>query len=103
MENVLEPPLLLCECTYWDKIVDFDAIDKIVRKLESIWKENWAVALVFCVSLATFQKKWDRINVGCVKVDCRSRRVDRVFQPAEGDRKKLVIVMETGSLVAVSA
>ena len=94
----ISKPLFLCECKFWDKSVDPDAINTIIGGLETVWKKKWAVALVFCVGLATLQKEWKCKEVGCVKVDCRSGRVDWVFQPAEEKRKKLLIVMETGPL-----
>ena len=94
----ISKPLILCECKFWDKSVDAGAINTIIGGLETVWKNKWAIALVFCVKLATFQKEWKRKEVGCVKVDCRSGRVDWVFQPAEKKRKKPFIVMETGHL-----
>ncbi|RQM12257.1 hypothetical protein DD237_008544 [Peronospora effusa] len=97
-EDLTEPPLFLCECKYCDESVDFGGVNKIIGGLETVWKDKWAVALVFCVKLAAFENEWNREKVGCVKVDCRSGRVDWVFQPAEENRKKLVIVMETGDV-----
>ena len=92
-------PLFLCECKHWNKSVDISVMGTILGGLESVWKEKWALALVFCERLAIFPKDWPHKSVGCVKVDCRSCCATWVFQPAEGDRKKLVIVMETGPLV----
>ena len=94
----LSTPLFLCECKYHCENVGFDTMIKIIDELESVWKEKWAAVLVFCLKLAAFEKEWDRKTVGCVKVDCRSCHVEWVFQPVEENRKKLVIVMETGSL-----
>ncbi|UIZ21110.1 hypothetical protein KXD40_000080 [Peronospora effusa] len=91
-------PLFLCECKFWNESVGSAAMKTIIGGLETIWKEKWVVALVFCVKLATFEKKWERDEIGCVKVNCRSGRVNWVFQPEEEKRKKLVIVMETGPL-----
>ncbi|UIZ21983.1 hypothetical protein KXD40_008930 [Peronospora effusa] len=98
MKDRSTPPLFLCECKYWDKNVDSGVMSTIIGGLETVWKEKWVVALVFCAKLATFENEWIREKVGCVKVDCRSGRVDWVFQPAHEKRKKLVIVMGTGHL-----
>lgn len=98
MENPDGPPLFLCECKFWDKNVDFNAMDKIIHGLEVVWENNWAVALVFCVKLVHFVKRWRRDTIGCVKIDCRKGCVDWIYQPVPKKRKKLVIVMETGPL-----
>ncbi|CAI5705324.1 unnamed protein product [Peronospora effusa] len=98
MEDNSKPPLFLCECKHRSKNVDFGIVEMIIVGLNKVW-EKWAVVLLFCVKLASFRKDWKRIEVGCVKVNCRSGRVDWVFQPAkEENRKQLVIVMETGPL-----
>ncbi|UIZ21105.1 hypothetical protein KXD40_000085 [Peronospora effusa] len=98
MEDNSKPPLFLCECKYRSKNVDFGTMEMIIAGRNKVW-EKWAVVLLFCVELASFRKDWKRMEVGCVKVNCRSGRVDWVFQPAkEENRKQLVIVMETGLL-----
>ncbi|UIZ20906.1 hypothetical protein KXD40_001421 [Peronospora effusa] len=99
MEDPTGPPLFFCECKYWNDNVDSDAMETIIDGLEKVWKKKWAILLVFCLKLESFETEWGHKQVGCVKVNCRSGRVDWVVQPAEEkDRKKLVIVMETGPL-----
>ncbi|UIZ20494.1 hypothetical protein KXD40_001449 [Peronospora effusa] len=97
MEDPTGPPLFFCECKYRDSNVGSDVMKMIIDGLNDVCE--WAILLVFCVKLAKLETKWGHTQVGCVKVNCRSGRVDWVVQPAEEeDRKKLVIVMETGPL-----
>ena len=57
MENLTNSPLFLCECKYWGKSVDFNAMSTIVGELEeTVWKEMEAVALLFCVTYQPYKK-----------------------------------------------
>lgn len=90
--------LFLCECTYRSKPVTHDVMKQIIDGLEKAWENTWALVFVFCVKLAVFREEWERKDIGCVNIDCRDRCAQWVYEPAEGDRKKLVIVMETGEM-----
>ncbi|KAE8889862.1 hypothetical protein PF003_g25913 [Phytophthora fragariae] len=86
--------LFLCECKRWGRIVSFRAMQRIIRGLNAKWQ--WEFVLVFCEELAHFHPAWKHEEIGCVKIGCQDGDVEWVFQPKEGNRKKLVVVMQTG-------
>ena len=85
MEDISKP-LFFCVCNYYNSNVGSGAMETIIGRLKIVWKEKWAVLLVFCVELAKFENEWDhiqgrincsyRLGVGCVKINCRSGRDD---------------------------
>ncbi|KAE8895547.1 hypothetical protein PF003_g20687 [Phytophthora fragariae] len=100
MESEDRIPLFHCECKHWSKRVGSETIESIISGLNSAWPGKWALSVVFCVELAVLRKEWVHKDTGCVKIDCKTRSAEWVSEPESGvcGRKKLLIVVETGSL-----
>ncbi|KAE9267732.1 hypothetical protein PR003_g31679, partial [Phytophthora rubi] len=103
MESEGGIPPFHCECTHWGKRVDIEVMRSIISGLNSVWKDRWELVVVFCAELADIGNEWEHKDIGCVKIDCKTRIGEWVFQSelsdesGKCDRKKLLIVLETGS------
>ncbi|KAK1929666.1 hypothetical protein P3T76_014885 [Phytophthora citrophthora] len=89
--NTPERPLFICDCKYWNEAVGSDNVRNIVGGLEEFWGDKWTIVLLFCVQLENV-KNWEQEEIGCVKVTCETH------QSPEGKKKKLLVVMEMGTL-----
>ncbi|KAG7380098.1 hypothetical protein PHYPSEUDO_007762 [Phytophthora pseudosyringae] len=100
LDNTNEKAMLVCDCKYWNKSVDADVMGDILGGLDATWL-GWSVVLVFCKEFAGLgAPRKEQKRIGCVKLKFQGVNADTkwVFQPAVGDRDKLLIVVEIGTV-----
>ncbi|GMF58664.1 unnamed protein product [Phytophthora fragariaefolia] len=96
-----EKAMFVCECKYRGDKVRYGVVKNIIADLNTQWDEGWKVVIVFCTEVTRF-RKWGFDSIGCVKIK-RGEHPGTVIakwisQPEPKERKKLMIIFETGLL-----
>lgn len=93
VDNADEKAIFLCECKYLEKNVGMSALRRIIHGLDEQWE--WDFAFIFCLKMAKSQTQWVDKSIGCVKISSHDGSAEWIFQPEDGNRKKLLVVVET--------
>ncbi|GMF24332.1 unnamed protein product [Phytophthora fragariaefolia] len=98
-----EKAMFVCECKYWDDTVNYCTIKNIIAGLNVEWHGRWNVVIVFCTDVTRFQQ-WEFNSIGCLKIKRGGTQgamiASWISQPKQEERKKLMIIVETGMITA---
>ncbi|OQR88672.1 Crinkler (CRN) family protein [Thraustotheca clavata] len=65
---------------------------RVMKSFMQGLNEKRDITFLFCMKMESFV--WNYSSTGCVKINCRQREVEWIFQPAKTCRERLVIVVE---------